>query len=127
MNGMAAMLDQGVTRVVTALHATGLWNNTLLIFSAVPPASRLCHVFCTDSLRPCSRSCAPGCLCSVRLQDNGGWVSTPKLGGNNWPLRGGKVTDFEGGVRTNAFVAGGLIPDALRNSSTSKYVHVTDW
>lgn len=25
------------------------------------------------------------------IADNGGWVTTNQLGGNNWPLRGGKV------------------------------------
>jgi hypothetical protein len=35
---------------------------------------------------------------------------------NNFPLRGGKGTHFQGGVRTAAFVAGGLIPAAVRGA-----------
>ena len=37
---------------------------------------------------------------------------------NNWPLRGSKVTDWQGGIRVNAFVSGGLL-QALPSSSAS--------
>eukprot|EP01094_Clydonella_sp_ATCC50884_P017824 TRINITY_DN3186_c0_g1_i2.p1 TRINITY_DN3186_c0_g1~~TRINITY_DN3186_c0_g1_i2.p1 ORF type:complete len:374 (-),score=63.56 TRINITY_DN3186_c0_g1_i2:279-1400(-) len=39
----------------------------------------------------------------VFLSDNGGYP-TPTQQGSNWPLRGGKATLFEGGIRTVAFV-----------------------
>lgn len=64
----------------------------------------------------------------VFASDNGG----PSLVGgpsnaNNYPLRGGKGNDFEGGVRTAAFAAGGLIPAAMRGTRQEGYVHVCDW
>lgn len=34
---------------------------------------------------------------------NGGWIT---YAGNNYPLRGGKATVFEGGTRATAFVSG---------------------
>ena len=55
--------------------------------------------------------------------DNGGEITT---GGNNYPLRGGKYTDFEGGTRNVAFASGGFLPAALRNGSSDALLHVAD-
>jgi uncharacterized membrane protein len=42
--------------------------------------------------------------------DNGGPIYTNgSAGANNYPLRGGKVSNWEGGVRSNALVSGGFI------------------
>ena len=57
--------------------------------------------------------------------DNGGWVGN--TGSNNWPLRGSKVSDFEGGVRTVAFLAGGYLPPAVRGGSFSGFISIADW
>ena len=48
-------------------------------------------------------------------------------GSNNWPLRGSKVSDFEGGVRTVAFLAGGYLPPAVRGGSFSGFISIADW
>ena len=59
----------------------------------------------------------------VWAADNGGpqyWL------GNNYPFRGGKGTDFEGGVRVAAFVTGGALPSALRGSASWSPLHVSD-
>lgn len=58
--------------------------------------------------------------------DNGGWIQ-PDYGGNNWPLRGGKVSDFEGGVRTVAFLNGGFLPTSLRGTTNTGLIHIADW
>ena len=61
--------------------------------------------------------------------DNGGWLQR-NFGGNNYPLRGGKVTDFEGGVRTAAFVSGGYLQQQaphLIGTRSSLLMHLTDW
>ena len=58
--------------------------------------------------------------------DNGGPIY-PGGGANNFPLRGGKVTDWQGGVRVNAFVSGGYLPEKMRGQKTEGYIHLADW
>ena len=87
--GMGSCMDEGIGNITAALKARGLWENTLLVFSA----------------------------------DNGGEITT---GGNNFPLRGGKYTDFEGGTRNVALAAGGFLAPELRNSSTDAVLHIAD-
>ena len=46
-------------------------------------------------------------LLFVVSSDSGGPIS---VGANNYPLKGGKMTDWQGVVRVNAFVSGGYLP-----------------
>ena len=50
----------------------------------------------------------PGDLPVNRIYNNG------SAGANNFPLRGGKGSNFQGGVRVNAWASGGLIPATQR-------------
>jgi len=54
--------------------------------------------------------------------DNGG---LPHYGGYNWPLRGQKMTLWEGGVRGIGFVHGNML--ARRGVTCKELLHVTDW
>merc|ERR1740121_2807159 len=58
--------------------------------------------------------------------DNGGPLYEPAAA-NNYPLRGGKFNDFEGGVRVNSFVSGGFIPAARQGTTHTGIVSVADW
>eukprot|EP00040_Diaphanoeca_grandis_P044585 m.12819 g.12819 ORF g.12819 m.12819 type:complete len:654 (+) comp9463_c0_seq1:180-2141(+) len=59
----------------------------------------------------------------VFTSDNGG----PADHANNFPYRGSKGSDFEGGVRVAAYVSGGIIPDSLRGTHKNGLMHVCDW
>ncbi|XP_052819435.1 arylsulfatase B-like [Mya arenaria] len=54
--------------------------------------------------------------------DNGGW---PAKGGNNWPLRGSKITIWEGGTRVPAFVSGSRLKKS--HYSFNGLFHAVDW
>eukprot|EP00660_Eupelagonema_oceanica_P011203 gene11203-23910_t len=60
----------------------------------------------------------------VFVSDNGGPLPQ---GNSNHPLRGGKHTFFEGGVRVAAFVSGPLIPRGRRGSRWSGMAASADW
>ena len=55
--------------------------------------------------------------------DNG---ATQLGNGNNYPLRGGKYSDFEGGVRTISFLAGGALPVGAPKQMPHP-LHLCDW
>ena len=46
---------------------------------------------------------------------------------NNYPLKGGKYSDWQGGIRVNAFVSGGCLPEKMRSQNIDGYIHLTDW
>lgn len=62
----------------------------------------------------------------IFTSDNGGPIYEPGSA-NNFPLKGGKYSDWEGGVRTNAFVSGGFVPSARRGSTHSGVISIADW
>jgi len=63
----------------------------------------------------------------VLSSDNGGPVDTSESGSTNFPLRGGKYSEFEGGIRASAFVSGGFLPSAAIGQVIEEPVHIGDW
>jgi hypothetical protein len=60
-------------------------------------------------------------------QGSGCTVCDGSAGANNYPLRGGKHSNWEGGIRANALVSGGLIPPALRGTTLTGLMAIEDW
>ena len=60
----------------------------------------------------------------VVSSDNGGPLQN---GANNFPHKGGKYTNWQGGVRVNGFVSGGFVPPAMRGKKVDGYVALADW
>lgn len=61
------------------------------------------------------------------FSDNGGCVGLSENAGNNFPLRGGKYTSWNGGVFVNAFLSGGYLPPAARGTVSLELVSVADY
>ena len=59
--------------------------------------------------------------------DNGGSLALDETAGNNYPLRGGKGTKLEGGIRGTAFVNGGYLPDSRRGQKETGLMSIADW
>merc|ERR1712070_448803 len=96
---MVFYMDEQLGKLVDKFRSKGMWENTLMVLSS----------------------------------DNGGAIYGGPFfghqhpGASNAPLRGGKLSDFEGGIRVNAFVAGGFLPEGRRGSVVDGYIHVSDW
>mmetsp|Transcript_30455 Transcript_30455/g.50442 ORF Transcript_30455/g.50442 Transcript_30455/m.50442 type:complete len:670 (-) Transcript_30455:78-2087(-) len=60
----------------------------------------------------------------VFASDNGGPVG---IQASNSPLRGGKDTFFEGGVRSLASLGGGWLPPVLHGKDSPAVMHLADW
>jgi arylsulfatase A-like enzyme len=54
--------------------------------------------------------------------DNGGTNQ-----GINYPLRGEKETNWEGGVRAASFITGGFVPSHIRGTTSKLVMHMADW
>lgn len=84
-----SLVDQSIGKLIEALKAKNMWEDTLLVFSS----------------------------------DNGG----PTDHESNFPFRGSKGSDLEGGIRAVAFVSGPFLPQAARGREFTGLAHIADW
>ncbi|XP_070570424.1 arylsulfatase B-like [Ptychodera flava] len=87
---MATCMDEAIGNITRTLKDTGIWNNTIFIFST----------------------------------DNG---AATAFGGSSWPLKGGKTSLFEGGIRAVGFINSPLFPSRLWGTVNRQLIHVSDW
>jgi arylsulfatase I/J len=63
----------------------------------------------------------------VFASDNGGPVGISATAANNHPLRGGKFSQWEGGIRSASFVSGGYLPETRYGMIEHGIIHISDW
>ena len=104
MSAMITALDAGIGATVDDLNSSRLWGRTLMTV----------HTDNGGEL-PYASGGEPGVP-----NENGG-------AGNNYPLKGGKFSLWEGGIRGRAWITGGLLPPAHRGQVYNGLVSVVDW
>ncbi|XP_072023793.1 arylsulfatase B-like [Amphiura filiformis] len=102
--GMVTCMDEAIGNITQALKNNGMWDNTILIFS-------------TDNGGPMEK-----------YEDHEflNPTNTPTVA-SNWPLRGGKATDWEGGIRGAAFVHSPLLMSHVRGTENRELMGMVDW
>ena len=61
----------------------------------------------------------------IVVGDNGGAVYSSG-GANNYPLKGGKLSDWQGEIRVNAFVSGGYLSEKMCGEKLTDKIHLAD-
>mmetsp|Transcript_45267 Transcript_45267/g.105023 ORF Transcript_45267/g.105023 Transcript_45267/m.105023 type:complete len:627 (-) Transcript_45267:68-1948(-) len=120
---MVAVLDDQIANITSTMKELGMWNNTLMVLTSDNGG----YVLSPDG--HCNTT-LPAAGESEDVSSDVGHGTTcfnGEAGANNWPLRGGKYSQFEGGIRATAFVAGGYLPAKVRGTRLSEMMHIADW
>ena len=117
---MISFLDDQLKNITDTMKNLNMWDNTLMILSSDNGG----YVLAEDG--PCNTTTG---IDGSQSADIGHAAAcfNGETGASNWPLRGGKYSMFEGGIRVNAFASGGLIPSARRGTKEEGIIHITDW
>lgn len=102
-------LDEKIREIVNVIIRTRRWGDTLIIFTSDNGGP-------VKNLGPCYDIPFRGLTCP-----NG------EAGASNHPLRGGKYTNFEGGIRAPTFISGGYLPEDVRGVPFEHMFHIADW
>jgi len=122
---MVSFLDDQLKNITDTMKELGMWENTLMVLSSdnggfVNPEEGTCNTT-MPSPETSGSSLAGSDVGHGTACFNG------EAGANNYPLRGGKYSYFEGGIRVNAFISGGFVPKAVRGSRLDGTLHIADW
>ena len=118
-HAMVAYLDDQLANITNTMKALGMWENTLMVLTSDNGG------YVKAESGPCNSS-GYGGLASSDV-GHGTSCFNGEAGANNWPLRGGKYSNYEGGLRVNAFVSGGFVPLARRGVKLEGTIHIADW
>lgn len=121
-NAMVNFLDDQLGNLTNEMKQLGMWENTLMILTSdnggyVKSPKGLCNT---------TKAPWPGAGPGTDF-GHGTACFNGESGANNYPLRGGKYSNFEGGIRVNAFASGGYLPHAVRGTKLNGMIHVADW
>eukprot|EP00039_Didymoeca_costata_P024008 m.8970 g.8970 ORF g.8970 m.8970 type:complete len:559 (+) comp3984_c0_seq1:142-1818(+) len=104
--GMVTNVDEGIGYIVNKLKSKEMWNNTIVIVT-------------TDNGGPVCLNMSEATKHKEKCVSN--------CGTNNFPLRGSKMTNWQGGVRGVGLVSGGLVPIHRQGTRWGGMIHGTDW
>ena len=139
---MVNYLDGLIGRVVAALQAKGMWGNTLWVSSADNGGPIYQSGAAGANNFPLRgsmvRGCAPyqkGPSCMARSESPLSHAVHPMERflpiDSRAPLppsaRRAQMSNWEGGVRVNAYASGGAIPPAVRNTTVTGLISLADW
>jgi len=121
-HAMIHFLDDQLKNITETMKELGMWENTLMVLSSdnggyVKSPAGVCNV---------TGASFPGADESTDY-GHGTACSNGEAGANNYPLRGGKYSNFEGGIRVNAFMSGGFLPKAVQGTKQEEMIHIADW
>merc|ERR1740138_1627290 len=121
-HAMINFLDDQLKNITDTMKELGMWDNTLMVLSSDNGG------YVKDPQGTCNTTDAswPGADESTDF-GHGTACSNGEAGASNYPLRGGKDSNFEGGIRVNAFMSGGFVPKAVRGSKQEEMMHIADW
>ena len=120
---MIAFLDDQLANITGTMRDLNMWDNTLMVLTSDNGG------FVKDPMGRCNTTEPPAGQ-DAPFDSNIGHGTAcfnGEAGASNFPLRGGKYSMFEGGIRVNAFVSGGYIPASVRGTKLDKIIHVADW
>lgn len=109
---MMSSMDEGIGNITKTLLAEGIYNNTVIVFASDNGANvGYCKELDEDGL-------------GVRGYNKRNQLQRVEPG-SNYPLRGGKRSIFEGGIRSVAFVHSPLLK--VKGRAMNDLIHVVDW
>eukprot|EP01061_Rhynchopus_euleeides_P001316 TRINITY_DN10936_c0_g1_i1.p1 TRINITY_DN10936_c0_g1~~TRINITY_DN10936_c0_g1_i1.p1 ORF type:complete len:546 (+),score=159.94 TRINITY_DN10936_c0_g1_i1:122-1759(+) len=117
---MVRFLDDLLRNVTDTMKSLGMWENTLMVLTSDNGG----YVLAEEG--DCNTTTGTSGAGSTDW-GHGDACFNGETGASNYPLRGGKYTMFEGGIRANAFASGGFLPEAVRGTVSQEMIHVADW
>eukprot|EP00965_Chrysotila_dentata_P254417 6211860-Pleurochrysis_carterae.AAC.1 len=117
---MVTMADDIIYQVTQKLKEREMWQRTLMLFTSDNGGFVQQGSACSPPLKPRYGR--------VDIESAYATTCMSESGASNWPLRGGKYSYFEGGIRVNSFISGGYLPTAMRGTHIKKNIlHIADW